>query len=93
MPGVGDVNIITNFASNLSARRKAAGLGRRTLGKKAGWSATAIRCWERGIGNPSLCALDNLAEALGCAPADLLANPLEPSTDLCYCATHKEAIP
>lgn len=65
----------------LFLRRKAAGLTRAGLAEKTGYSVSYIGQLEYGLRtNPTKPVLIALANALGCAPADLVND--EPSQDV-----------
>jgi transcriptional regulator with XRE-family HTH domain len=58
----------------LSALRAAAKFSPEALSAKAGLSPSAVRKIETGQSAPALGTLYALARALGCAPADLIAD-------------------
>lgn len=66
-------HLIRTFARNLKRLRLAAGLSQEELALRAGLHRTYVGSAERGERNVSLRAIEQLADALGVAPADLLA--------------------
>ncbi|WP_433311053.1 helix-turn-helix domain-containing protein [Micromonospora sp. CA-269861] len=61
----------TFSGSKLRARRKAAGLSLRTLGRKLDTEYTNISKWENGHRSPKALTLLQLAEVLDCQVGDL----------------------
>lgn len=61
------------FGQEVRARRKARAMTQAALGDASGLSEEWVRRIERGAGAPSFDALEALADALGCAVADLFA--------------------
>lgn len=57
---------------NLRRLRKAAGLSQEELAHRAGIDRTYVSGVERGIRNPTVLILQDLANVLGAKPADLL---------------------
>lgn len=56
--------IVTTFASNVKAARKAKGLTQRQLGDKVGVDTLTISRWERGAVRPTIANLAALCKAL-----------------------------
>ena len=61
------------FGHEVRARRKARGLTQAQLGEVVGLSEEWLRRIERGAGAPSFDAIEALAGALRCSPADLFS--------------------
>jgi transcriptional regulator with XRE-family HTH domain len=60
------------FAANLSRLRKAAGITQMELGDRCGMHLTAISRLERGLRDPHLSTLANLAHGLGVPLVELI---------------------
>lgn len=56
-----------SFKDRLAARRSRQGLDQHSLAQRAGVSAGSISAWERGVNEPTVQKLRDLAEALGCS--------------------------
>jgi len=65
-------------AHNLRRLRKAAGLSQEELAHRAGLDRTYVSGVERGVRNPTVLVLQDLAGVLAVRPADLLADVGEP---------------
>lgn len=65
-------------AHNLRRLRKAAGLSQEELAHRAGLDRTYVSGVERGVRNPTVLVLQDLAGVLAVRPADLLADVEEP---------------
>ena len=65
------------FALVLQRQRVAKNLSRTALAQKAGLHQTYIGLVERRLRNPSLDAVDAIAEALGITPSKLIAEAEE----------------
>lgn len=63
------------LGANLRRARRSAGLTQAELAQRAGLGQPAISLIEAGQANPTVQTLQQLADALGCSLADLLANP------------------
>lgn len=61
----------------LSAVRRALGLSRPDLARLTGHHPSSIANWENGLRHGTVPGLRDMAEALGCDPADLMAVPSE----------------
>lgn len=66
--------ILKQFGANLREHRTRTGLSQEKLAAKAGIDRTYVGGAERGERNVALVNIVRLAEALGVAPADLLAD-------------------
>ena len=51
----------------IKAARKTAGLTQQKLGEKLGVKFQTVAQWERGLRNPKLTTLQNVADACGCS--------------------------
>ncbi|HYD65560.1 helix-turn-helix transcriptional regulator [Azospirillum sp.] len=68
-------------AHNLRRLRKAAGLSQEELAHRAGLDRTYVSGVERGVRNPTVLVLQDLAGVLAVRPADLLADVEEQQPD------------
>lgn len=66
---------LTAFAENLRRAREAANLTQRELAQRAGLDRTYVCNLERGIANPSLLKMADLARVLGVSVANLVTVP------------------
>lgn len=65
--------IVARFAHNLRAARQRAGLSQEDFARKAGIDRSYYSGLERGVRNPTITVLAELAEHLGVEPMTLLA--------------------
>lgn len=64
-------DILNRFGTNARNLRKSKNLSQENLAEKAGLDPTYISGIERGVRNPSLTAIVQLAKGLGLSPAAL----------------------
>jgi transcriptional regulator with XRE-family HTH domain len=69
---MGRVSPAEQFASNVRARREAAGLSQEQLAHKAGFHPTEISRLERAVREPRLGTIVRVAHGLGVRPEQLL---------------------
>jgi transcriptional regulator with XRE-family HTH domain len=74
----GLMKMVSAFAANLSARRKAMGLTQEEFAEISGLSTNYIARLEIGTNTPSFATLIKLSEVLKMNAADLLATDSEP---------------
>jgi transcriptional regulator with XRE-family HTH domain len=72
-PEVHVPKLAEQFGKEVKLRRKARKMTQAELGEAAGLSEVWLRRIERGTGSPSFDAIEALANALGCAVADLFS--------------------
>ena len=72
------VSITVQFGRNLRAYRVRRGISQEELGEISGLHRTYISGLERGIRNPSIAIVAQLADALGIEPAVLLERDAQP---------------
>ena len=60
------------FAQNVRKHRRKRGLTQSALGQMSGYTQGHISNLERGVLAPSMAVLEQLASAMGIAPAELL---------------------
>jgi transcriptional regulator with XRE-family HTH domain len=67
------MNVRAQVGLNVRRLRNAVGISQEELAHRAGLDRTYISGVERGIRNPTVLVLQDLASVLGVQPADLLA--------------------
>lgn len=71
------MNLTTRLGRNLKLLRQQAGWSQEELAAKAGLHRTYISGIERGVRNPTLVIVEQIANALNVTAADLLQTPPE----------------
>jgi transcriptional regulator with XRE-family HTH domain len=66
-------NLLHQFGQSLAERRHRTGASQEGLAQLAGLHRTYVGSVERGERNPTLTTIVRLANALGCAPGELLS--------------------
>jgi transcriptional regulator with XRE-family HTH domain len=65
--------VLRSVGSAIASRRRDRGLSQEKLAELSGLHRTYIGAVERGIRNPTITSLTQLARGLACQPSDLLA--------------------
>lgn len=73
--------LVKVFADRVRERRRALGLSQQALAEKAALNPAYLGRLERGEVSPGLDMLARVAEALGCAPAQLIATEADTPAD------------
>lgn len=73
MTSVNRERVLRAVGTAIAARRRASGLSQEQLAERSGLHRTYIGAVERGIRNPTITSLAQLARGLACQPSELLA--------------------